>query len=103
MKNGGGNLMRTHFLSVLGTTLYEPAVYDFQGDSGATEQEFVQIALMERFAGQLKDGGKITILLTDGAREKNWENRVYTGDDMKLSGRFSPKSIRCAKMSLKLA
>lgn len=79
--------MRTHFLSVLGTGLYEPVIYGFQGDSGTLEQEFVQIALMERFAGQLKDG-KITILLTDGARRSNWENRAYTGKDVEFSGRW---------------
>lgn len=81
--------MGTHFLSVLGTGLYEPVVYGVQGDSGAAEQEFVQIALMERFAEQLKDGGKITILLTNGARKANWENRVYSQRDVELSGRWA--------------
>lgn len=80
--------MRTHFLSVLGTGLYEPVVYGIQGDGGTAEQEFVQIALMERFAEQLKDGGKITILLTDGARKANWENRTYSGRDVDSSGRW---------------
>lgn len=80
--------MKTHFLSVLGTSLYEPVVYGFQGYSGAIEHEFVQIALMERFAKQLTDDGKITILLTEGANKSNWKDRVYTEKDVELSGKW---------------
>ncbi len=81
--------MSVHFFSVLGTGLYEPVVYRF-GEEGicSGEQEFIQLAIIDRFLEQLKDDGKITIFLTDGARKRNWEDRPYGSGDLASLGRW---------------
>lgn len=81
--------MSVHFFAVLGTGLYEPVVYRFpEGDVSFREQEFIQLAILDRFQEQLKDDGKITIFLTEGARERNWEDRAYTSRDCAFSERW---------------
>ena len=40
--------MGKHFLSVLGTSLYEPVIYE-DGEFKSSEQVFIQLALVERF------------------------------------------------------
>lgn len=84
--------MRVHFISVLGTSLYEPVVYRFQGEKeGGKEQEFVQIAMLEKFQNQIAEDGKISIFLTDGAKKRNWENRIYNVKDVEFSERWTSK------------
>lgn len=81
--------MGVHFISVLGTSLYEPVVYHFSGqDTTPQEQEFVQIALLKRFKEQILQGGKVSVLLTEGAKKRNWEDRAYQEKDVELSRRW---------------
>ena len=78
--------MGVHFLSVLGTNLYEPVVYEFPGkEQEAQDQQFVQIALMRSCKEQILNDRKITILLTDGAKTKNWMDRDYDQKDVAFS------------------
>ncbi len=87
--------MGVHFLSVLGTNLYEPVVYEFTGkEQEAAEQQFVQIALMHSWKEQILNDGKITILLTDGARAKNWMDRDYDNKDVAFSQRWASEKKR---------
>ena len=82
--------MGVHFLSVLGTNLYEPVVYEFPGkEQEAQDQQFVQIALMRSCKEQILNDGKITILLTDGAKTKNWMDRDYDQKDVAFSQRWT--------------
>lgn len=70
--------MGKHFLSVLGTSLYEPVIYE-DGEFKSSEQVFIQLALVERFYKDLLEpDSKISLFLTDGAKERNYENRVYS-------------------------
>lgn len=87
LKNQGEKQsMGMHFLSVLGTSLYEPVVYHFPGkEQEEKEQEFVQTALIQSYKEQLLNDGRISILLTDGARSRNWEDRLYDAKDVKFS------------------
>ncbi len=82
--------MGVHFISVLGTSLYEPVVYHFpEEDRRGEEQEFVQIAMLEELRDQIAGEGKISIFLTDGARKRNWEDRIYSDKDVQFSERWT--------------
>ncbi len=82
--------MGVHFISVLGTSLYEPVVYHFPGgEREGKEQEFVQIAILEKFRNQITEGGRISIFLTDGSKKRNWENRIYHDKDVQFSERWT--------------
>ena len=82
--------MGAHLISVLGTSLYEPVVYEDSDrrSEDVKAQEFIQIALMEQFRNELlaKDG-KITIFLTEQARRQNWLNRFYTKKEEEIASR----------------
>lgn len=81
--------MGKHFLSVLGTSLYEPVIYE-DGEFRSGEQTFIQLALFERFSEELsKDESKITLFLTEGARKRNYENRFYTKKEEELSQKWT--------------
>lgn len=82
--------MGVHFISVLGTSLYEPVVYRFpERDRDTKEQEFIQLAMMEAFKEQITDGGKISIFLTAGARKRNWNDRLYDEKDAQFAERWT--------------
>lgn len=68
--------MAIHFISVLGTGLYEPIQYELQ-DYNSGEQQYIQAVLIKRYKDQLSENGKISIFLTSEARKRNWENRIY--------------------------
>ena len=82
--------MSTHFLAVLGTSLYEPVVYQMpDSNESCFEQEFVQIAILERLQDQFSDGGKITFFLTEKAKKNNWEDRAYSDRDISALTRWT--------------
>jgi CRISPR-associated Csx2 family protein len=81
-----------HFLSILGTSLYEPVIYTEKMDEqtgNLEENEYVQFAIMERFRDSLKEDGKITIFLTEKSKANNWENRVYQKEEKNASLRWT--------------
>lgn len=79
-------VMPKHFMSVLGTGLYEPVVYgDCEG-----EDEFVQLADIKLHMEELRSG-KITIFLTEGAKERNWLDREYTDKESENAKRWKTK------------
>lgn len=81
--------MAFHFISVLGTSNYEPVSYD-----GKDVTSFVQIALLQKFHDKLSDGdSKITFFLTKKAKEDNWENREYSEKERERMNNW-PESIR---------
>ena len=68
--------MAYHFLSVLGTGLYEPVCYQDK-DFTSKEQEYVQLAVIEKYSNLLReDDARITIFLTNKAKKSNYENKV---------------------------
>lgn len=79
--------MAKHFISVLGTGLYEPVQYSFEG-APLGKYEFIQAALIHHFQSELENGGKVSVFLTKGARKKNWENRLYDENDKTSAGRW---------------
>lgn len=82
--------MGVHFISVLGTSLYEPVVYHFPGrERGTKEQEFVQLAMLEEFKDQIAEDGKVSIFLTAKAKEWNWDGRSYGGRDVQIAGSWT--------------
>lgn len=91
-----GQSKHTHFMTVLGTSLYEPVNYYFTGNSATdhgieeqnTPEPFVQTALLRKFGKELADSDAlITIFVTDKARKANWEDRSYTSCDTDIMKR----------------
>ena len=78
--------MSIHILSVLGTTLYEPVLY--QGKKSSMETEFIQMAVINEYKEELKNGGKVTIFVTDKSRELNYEDRIYTSQNQAFASRW---------------
>lgn len=76
--------MAKHFISMLGTSLYEPCVYtENMDDENQSVQEFVQLATIAKYRDAFKeDGSKITICVTEhGSYEANYLDREYTEKD----------------------
>ncbi len=73
--------MGKHILSVLGTSLYMNSVYVYGGES--YETSYVQEALLKLKFTDLEPGDKITVFLTEKAREENWVDRPYTEKEKK--------------------
>ena len=67
-------MARKLFISVLGTGLYEKGVYT-QGDFRSSETRFIQQATLELIGCKetWTEEDRICILLTDKAKESNWE------------------------------
>lgn len=63
--------MGRHFLSVLGTGSYQDTVYTCNGEKHRTA--YVQEALLKMKFGEGREGDRISIFLTQKAKEKNWE------------------------------
>lgn len=70
------NRKKKHFIAVLGTGLYQPCTYYYGEQECGTK--FVQEAVLKLACGELCPADRITICLTDGARSRNWEDRLYT-------------------------
>lgn len=84
--------MGKHFLSVLGTGLYEYTNY--YCDEGNYETDYVQQALLKLKVGQIGPEDRISIFLTSDSRERNWENRSYTEweiNNAKAKGKCLPE------------
>ncbi len=60
------------FISILGTTNYEPCTYEFQGTIGARETRFVQEATVSLCCQDWTGSDRILIFTTDEAEKKNW-------------------------------
>ncbi|MCR5609478.1 MAG: TIGR02221 family CRISPR-associated protein [Lachnospiraceae bacterium] len=69
--------MRTHLISVLGNRLYQPTYYGAK----LKKEEFFQCTLAKKFEKELKNNGRITVLLTTEAKEMNWQNRKFSGNE----------------------
>lgn len=82
--------MGKHFLSVLGTNLYEPVIYE-DGEFQSSEQIFIQAALIERFRKEIAEDedSRITIFLTQGAKDKNYNNRLYEAWEAKSAEKWT--------------
>ena len=82
--------MGKHFLSVLGTNLYEPVIYE-DGEFQSSEQVFIQAALIERFRKEIAkdEDSRITIFLTQGAKDKNYNNRLYEAWEAKSAEKWT--------------
>ena len=78
--------MSIHILSVLGTTLYEPVLYE--GKNGCMETEFIQMAVINEYKEELKKGGRVTIFVTNKSNEKNKEDRQYTIQDQTFADKW---------------
>lgn len=59
--------MGRHFISVLGTGLYQSTTYVYEGKF--FETPFVQEALAEMLFSEIKQGDKISIFVTEKAKE----------------------------------
>lgn len=79
--------MGKHFISVLGTGLYEPVQYAFEG-TPLGKYEFIQAALIRHFQSELENGGKVSVFLTEGALNRNWKNRLYNENDESTASRW---------------
>ena len=65
--------MGKHFISVLGTGNYRVAKYCY--NDVCFETKFVQEAILScLFGDKLDDDDKISVFITDEAKEKNWEH-----------------------------
>ena len=84
--------MGRHFISVLGTGMYSETNYCYEGKNVKTP--FVQEALLDMLFEEAKPGDKVSIFLTDQAKEKNWESREYTEkerENAEKNGRVLPE------------
>lgn len=75
--------MAFHLISFLGTSIYEPILYQWpdsdtaQPANDVQQETFIQVALIKHFREEILQGGKATILLTPDAKQKNWDNNVW--------------------------
>ena len=80
--------MAYHFISVLGTSLYEPVRYSFDGAAGEV-QEYIQLALIDAYKEELKTpDAQISVIMTDKARKSNWDNRRLTERDCETMSKW---------------
>ena len=90
-------MRRKHFISVLGTSLYEPISYveskklnsEHLGEIDKEKFEFVQIAILNKCVLQgkdkLGDDDKVTILVTESSKHKNYVTRKCEGGELKAA------------------
>lgn len=83
--------MGRHFISVLGTGLYQSTTYVYE--EKCFETPLVQEALAEMLFSETKQGDKISIFVTEKAKELNWETRKYSEreqENAKKNGQVLP-------------
>lgn len=82
--------MALHFMAVLGTSLYEPIKYS-RGENWETkeEEEFIQLAYIEKLKEELEKDGKATIFVTDKSEKQNWKDREYNLKDQEQAAYWS--------------
>lgn len=81
--------MAIHFITILGTSNYEPVSYD-----GEDVTPFVQIALLKKFHKDLSEpDSRISIFVTQGAKKQNCGCRPYSDREIELSGKW-PSGVR---------
>lgn len=79
--------MAKHFIAVLGTSLYEPVIYEDNGYQAPQEFEFVQMALIDKYKDELaEEDARITIFVTDFSKKQNYLNRTYTKKEQEIAG-----------------
>ncbi len=77
-----------HFMAVLGTSLYTDCIYEVEGTDFARQTPYAQLAVLKYLEEQGRSTDKISILLTDRAKEQNWFSRAYTEREKEqLTGR----------------
>ncbi|HAU83975.1 MAG TPA: TIGR02221 family CRISPR-associated protein [Lachnospiraceae bacterium] len=77
--------MSNHFIAALGTSCYNQCNYQLNNQTVKTS--FIQEALLHLL--HFGQGDKVTILLTDSAREMNWEDSIYKARDISALQRFA--------------
>ena len=80
-----------HFMAVLGTSLYTDCIYEVEGTDFGCQTPYAQVAVLKYLEEQGRRADKISILLTDRAREQNWCTREYTEDE---KNRLADKGLR---------
>lgn len=79
--------MAKHFIAVLGTSLYEPVIYEDNLYQSPQEFEFVQMALIDKYKDELaEEDARITIFVTDFSKKQNYLNRTYTKKEQEIAG-----------------
>ena len=82
--------MGLHFMAVLGTSLYEPIKYSKGVDwETKEEEEFIQLAYVEKWKEELKKDGKVTIFVTDFSEKRNWKDREYDLNDQNFAAKWN--------------
>lgn len=77
--------MSNHFIAALGTSCYNTCNYQLNNQNVKTS--FIQEALLHIL--HFGQGDKVTILLTNSAREMNWEDSIYKARDISALQRFA--------------
>lgn len=78
--------MGKHFISVLGTGLYQSTTYYYKEKSVITP--FIQEALAEMLFDDIQEGDRISVFVTEKAKEQNWDNRKYTARERENAERL---------------
>lgn len=68
--------MSKHFLTVLGTGNYQDTIY--YCEEGKYKTSFIQEAILQLKISEWKKGDRITVFITEEAKNRNWLNRPYT-------------------------
>ena len=84
--------MGKHFISVLGTGCYQPCKYEI--NKKEWETAYIQEAILQIVIGELGVEDKITIFLTEEARESNWEDRNYKEFELEKNKNLDSQDIR---------
>lgn len=87
--------MGRHFLSVLGTNNYEPAIYT--SEEGEVQTRYIQEAVLKLKMPQLQENDKISVFVTELAYQKNWLDRDYTEQEL------SRMNLSCDRRRIGLA
>lgn len=81
--------MAKHFMAVLGTSLYEPVIYEDKSYKATQEFEYVQMAIIDKYKEVLaEDDAKITIFVTSFSKTQNYLDRAYSQRDVESAGRW---------------
>ena len=68
--------MSRHFLTVLGTGLYQEAEY--YCEEGRCKTSYIQKAVLDLKLSDWEQGDKVTVFVTEDSKNRNWINRTYT-------------------------
>lgn len=73
-----------HFIAVLGTHFYTDCIYQIQEAGYQLQTPFAQLAVLRYVMPEHQEGDRITILLSGRAEQRNWLDRDYEEQEVRM-------------------